>query len=40
MLIIEKKEVDQQNVSIRRQGSGDQGTNTLDGFINLLNSNL
>lgn len=40
MLIIGEKEVDQQNVSIRRQGSGDQGTNTLDGFINLLNSNL
>jgi len=40
MLIIGEKEVDQQNVSIRRQGSGDQGASTLDEFIALLHSNL
>lgn len=40
MLIIGEKEVDQQNVSIRRQGSGDQGASTLEDFIALLHSNL
>lgn len=40
MLIIGEKEVENKNVSVRKQGSGDQGSESLEQFITLLNSLL
>ncbi len=40
MLIIGEKEVEQNNVSVRKQGSGDQGTESLDQFIEHLKTQL
>jgi threonyl-tRNA synthetase len=40
MLIIGEKEVENQNVSVRKQGSGDQGTESLTSFIDHLKSLL
>ncbi len=40
MLIIGEKEVEQKNVSVRKQGSGDQGVESLDDFMSLLKSML
>jgi threonyl-tRNA synthetase len=40
MLIIGEKEVEQNNVSVRKQGSGDQGTESLEDFIKHLNAQL
>jgi threonyl-tRNA synthetase len=36
MLIIGEKEVAEEKVSLRRQGKGDEGTQSLPGFIEMI----
>lgn len=40
MLIIGEKEVDNQQVAVRRHGEGDRGTTDLSGFMAMINDEL
>jgi threonyl-tRNA synthetase len=40
MLVVGEKEEETGTVSVRRQGEGDLGTFTIDGFVNLINEEI
>ncbi|MDQ3141272.1 MAG: threonine--tRNA ligase, partial [Bacteroidota bacterium] len=40
MLIVGEKEEQEQNISVRKQGSGDQGAESVDGFIKMIHEQI
>jgi threonyl-tRNA synthetase len=40
MLIVGEKEHNDQTIAVRKQGSGDQGSQTVTEFVNLIKSQL